>query len=56
MTEGTEEAVAQNNIWMMDIDGLIVKDRPKGKILGMSHFNLMLFNFLFGFLCYECFL
>lgn len=32
--DGCTESQARNNIWMMDIDGLLVKDRPEGNLEG----------------------
>lgn len=32
--DGCTEAEARNNIWMMDIDGLLVKSRPEGNLDG----------------------
>jgi malate dehydrogenase (oxaloacetate-decarboxylating)(NADP+) len=45
VTEGTDESEAQSHIWMMDIDGLLVKSRPKEKLLGKLCLNLFIFNF-----------
>lgn len=32
--EGTPIQEARNKIWMMDIDGLLAKDRPEGRLEG----------------------
>jgi len=32
--DGCTQQQARNNIWMMDIDGLLVKNRPEGNLEG----------------------
>lgn len=32
--DGCSTQQARDNIWMMDIDGLLVKDRPEGNLEG----------------------
>jgi len=32
--DGCTQLQARNNIWMMDIDGLLVKNRPEGNLEG----------------------
>lgn len=32
--DGSSQQQARNNIWMMDIDGLLVKNRPEGNLEG----------------------
>jgi malate dehydrogenase (oxaloacetate-decarboxylating)(NADP+) len=34
VTEGISQEEARNNIWMVDIDGLLAKGRPEGKLGG----------------------
>lgn len=38
MTEGTTQEEARENIWMCDIDGLLAKKRPEGKLGGHKWF------------------
>lgn len=37
-TEGSTIQEARDKIWMMDIDGLLVKDRPEGGLHGYKQF------------------
>lgn len=37
-TEGTSVQEARERIWMMDIDGLLAKGRPEGRLEGMLLF------------------
>jgi malate dehydrogenase (oxaloacetate-decarboxylating)(NADP+) len=38
MTEGISQEQARDNIWMVDIDGLLAKGRPEGKLGGHKWF------------------
>jgi len=44
--EGTSTEDARDKIWMVDIDGLLAKNRPEGKLEGLAISNLL--NYLYG--------
>jgi len=39
--EGTSTEDARDKIWMVDIDGLLAKNRPEGKLEGLAICNLL---------------
>lgn len=43
--EGTSTEDARDKIWMVDIDGLLAKNRPEGKLEGLA------ISYLLNYLC-----
>lgn len=48
--EGTAIGEARDKIWMMDIDGLLARGRPEGRLEGTYIFNCGLFHSVFEWL------
>jgi len=46
--EGTSTEDARDKIWMVDIDGLLAKNRPEGKLEGLAISHLL------NYLCSLC--